>query len=237
MGAALSVLVPHLVLGTAGFFLLGKFGIVGGCSIPLLCEVGHAVADETVHNVGRHAVGDVVRDRLYWEVTDIGIRAYSLNFCGPLNYFFDFFRQLLSPLAFSFSGHMTHEVVIFTIRNPLDDCSVKAAYLLLCKCHSGDIIIAIFDTLEDADVIAKPCVFGAPKGAWWGQRVYSHGFCVRDVVDKVLLCPAVYRTVTDNCHHFVKEIWNWHVTARLAVANDRFHTEQRRLEKVRCTKF
>lgn len=222
MGAVLSIMLPHLVLGAAGFFLMGKVGIVAGCSIPLVLEVGHAVADEVGHQLGIHDVGHLVRERLHWDVVDIRIRSYSLNFCGLLNHFFDFLRRLLCPLAFSFSGQMTHETVVFKIRDQQGDCATKEAYLLLCKCHNGDIIVDTFDTVEQVDLIAKPRVFGCPKDGCLGRWTDSHGFQVRDVLEKVQSLPPAYRMVTDNCHHFVKDVWNWHLNARLAVTSDYF---------------
>jgi len=209
-----------LVLGTAGFFLAGKVGAAAGCTIPLLCESGHVLADQVVAQAGDHVVGETVRDHLHWDLEELGIRCYSLNFCGRLNYVFDFTRRLLAPLGFSFSGPMIHEVIVATIKNPDGDPRGKLAMLLLCKCHTGQVIAEIFEYLEDLDVLAKPVVFGSPKTGWWRRVVGSHGLLVRDVLHQVLEMPVGYRAVTDNCHHFVKEIWNWHIRVLLSMDQD-----------------
>ena len=207
MGLAASVLAPSCLVGTGLCLLNGNVPMLLGCFLPFACELAHVITDEALMSEGKLSIDDKIADVAHWNIVQFGIRSYSLNCCGRWNPFLDTLRLILAPCAASFSGRMIHDVVVAFI---CDQESGSEALLLLCRAHNGDLDISLCQTVEEVDIKGKPEIFGIPKRGWWKAQTDSPVMRVGDLVQKCLGIPAKYQPVSNNCHHFAKELWNWH---------------------------
>lgn len=104
MGGVNSVLLTPFVAGTAGIFLTRRIGFFNGIILTAGLETAQVITDEFMQHKGKHIIEGCPSDVQNWDILEIGIRSYSLNFCGKLNHAIDVFRKILAPITSLFSG-------------------------------------------------------------------------------------------------------------------------------------
>ncbi|GMH32735.1 hypothetical protein BSKO_00569 [Bryopsis sp. KO-2023] len=120
---------------------------------------------------------------------------------------------------------MTHDVIMAKIRCPTEGID---ALLAVCKCHNGDLAAEFCSDLAEADKFARPQIFSPPKHGWWNRTGASHGLKVVDLLEKLSSIPPQYRPVTNNCHHFAKDFWNWHAKEHMSRGGPSMNRQQKR---------
>lgn len=175
--------------------------------LPLTCEVAHNIAGRLLYSEGNLKIEGEIHNALNWTVVEFGIRCFSLNFCGKFNHLFDTLRRCLAPFSAGRSGRMIHDVVVVHIE---DSQTGYQAFVLFSKTHNGDMEVKYCRDLNEVDDKGRPRVFGRPPCGWWKQRTKSRSLILKDVLEEFMRIPAQYQPVTNNCHHFSKDLWNWH---------------------------
>lgn len=206
MGVAASVLIPTCVVSTSCFIITSHACVLLGCILPVTCEVIHVVTDNALRSEGKLSIDDDIAAVSHWRIVQFGIRSYSLNCCGRWNHVLDILRRILAPWSSSFSGAMVHDILVAGIQDP---DSNEELFVILGKAHNGDLSVEICQNIDEVDMKGKPTVFGQPKNGWWKLNAKEPFVALTDILDIFSKLPAVYQPVSNNCHHFTKELWNW----------------------------
>lgn len=205
MGIAASVLIPTCAVSTSCLFVTSQRNILLGCLLPIACELVHVVSDAALRSEGKLYVDETIAEAAQWRVVQFGIRSYSLNCCGRWNPVLDVCRKILAPWSTSFSGAMVHDVIVAVVQDPV---SKEERFILLSKGHHGHLSIQTCQDFDEVDMRGKPKIFGQPKRGWWKIVAKDTCLCLQDIIDLLVPLRAVYQPVSNNCHHFSKELWN-----------------------------
>eukprot|EP00210_Caulerpa_lentillifera_P001864 g1793.t1 len=206
MGANASFMSPSCFIGTGFCLALANISRMSFL-LPLACELAHKLTGQLLYSEGNLEIEPEIHDVLNWNIVEFGIRCFSLNFCGKLNHIFDTIRRCLAPVSAGRSGRMVHDVIVARIE---DKETKSQALVLFSKTHIGNLEVKFCRDLDEADYKGKPRVFGRPQLGWWKQRMNSHSLILKDVLEICHNIPAEYQPITNNCHHFSNNMWNWH---------------------------